>query len=142
MNKEYLTLENKEKKGIVKTKELYRKYITEKNKPIKYITNYTILMGSLGFLSVGTSSYIKYDIIPFLRSDQIIFFPQGLVMCFYGTLGILLGINQIRILNSKIGEGYNEFNKKTGTMKIYRKGSNSDININYPINDILRVKFS
>lgn len=39
------------------------------------------------------------------------------------------------------GEGYNEFNKKTGELKIFRKGTNgekSNINITYPINDILR----
>lgn len=62
-------------------------------------------------------------------------------MCFYGTCGIIVSINQIRIMLMKIGEGYNEFNKEKGIMQIYRKGligKDSDINIIYPLNDIVR----
>lgn len=43
-------------------------------------------------------------------------------MCFYGLIGVILSINQFLILYLKIGEGYNEFNKETGMMTIYRKG--------------------
>lgn len=61
-------------------------------------------------------------------------------MCFYGTCGVIVGINQIRIILSKIGEGFNEFNKEKGIMQIYRKGpmgENSDVNIIYPLTDIV-----
>lgn len=125
---------------LIKTELIYKEYIIESYKPIKYLLNCIIISGSLGFLSVGISSYLKYDIIPFLKADQIIFFPQGLTMCFYGFCGILVGMNQMRILILKIGEGYNEFNKEQGTMTIVRRGANSDINITYPLNDILRIK--
>lgn len=125
---------------IIKTEFIYKEYIIESYKPIKYFLNCIIISGSLSFFCVGISSYLKYDIIPFLKADQIIFFPQGLTMCFYGFCGIIVGINQMRILILRIGEGYNEFNKQQGIMTIVRKGSNSDLKITYPLNDILRIK--
>lgn len=57
------------------------------------------------------------------------------------TLGLILSINQLYILKSRVGEGFNEFNKINGLMKIFRKGfpgKNSDVNIVYPLSDILR----
>lgn len=138
-NKAYLNLENE----IIKTDKLFKENIKENDKILKYIINLIILLGSVGFLIVGISSYVKFNIIPFIQSNEIIFFPQGLVMSFYGCCGLLLGINQMRILLLNIGEGYNEFNKENGKMKIYRKGlqgRNSDINISYPLKDILRFK--
>lgn len=113
----------------------------ENDKFVKWIFNASILLGGIGFLTVGVSSYIKNNLIPFLNADQIIFFPQGITMCFYGTCGIIVSINQIRIMLLKIGEGYNEFNKEKGIMQIYRKGimgENSDVNIVYPLTDIVR----
>lgn len=115
--------------------------ISETNKFIKYLLNLIIAIGSFGFLIVGISSYTNITIIPFLKADEIIFFPQGLTMTFYGFLGTIISINQYFIILSNIGEGFNEFNKETGTMKIFRKGfpgKNKDINIIYPINDIVR----
>jgi hypothetical protein len=111
--------------------------IEENDKLGKYILNVIILGGSLGFLLVGISSYLNYNLLTILKADKIIFFPQGLTMCFYGSCGTILGINQIIILSNKIGEGFNEFNKELGTMIIYRKGKKSDINISYPLKDIV-----
>jgi hypothetical protein len=122
------------------TKEILREEITEEDKFIKWLYNSIILLGGIGFLCVGISSYINYDIIFFLKSDQIIFYPQGITMCFYGTCALIISINQIRILFNNIGEGYNEFNKSKKIMQIYRKGfkgKNSDINIIYPLTDIV-----
>lgn len=115
--------------------------IKEPNLIIKYCFNCVIALGAIGFLIAGISSYLGYNIIHFLNAEEIIFFPQGITMCFYGTCGILVSINQFRILLSGFGEGYNEFDKTKGTVKIFRKGqsnSNSDINIVYPLTDILR----
>lgn len=132
----------KEKNNInIKTEKLFKEEIIETDKLLKYTINIIILLGSLGFFIVGISSYIKINLIFFLQADQIIFFPQGLTMCFYGFCGTIISINQIKILLINAGEGYNEFNKETNTMQIYRKGLNgkkSDINIIYSIKDILR----
>lgn len=51
-----------------------------------------IALGSIGFLAAGVSSYLQVNAIPFLSSEDIRFFPQGLVMCFYGVLGTLFTI--------------------------------------------------
>jgi hypothetical protein len=50
-----------------------------------------ISLGGLGFLIVGLSSFFEVNLIQFLDSKNITFFPQGLVMCFYGIVGLLLG---------------------------------------------------
>jgi hypothetical protein len=71
-----------------------------------FFWTFVIFLGSLGFLIVGISSYVKYNIIGFLNSNSIIFFPQGLVMCIYGCLGILLSLYQGFTIWFQIGEGY------------------------------------
>jgi hypothetical protein len=124
------------------TEKILREEITENDKVIKWLYNIVILLGGIGFLCVGISSYINYNIIFFLKADQIIFYPQGITMCFYGTCAFIISLNQIRILANNIGEGYNEFNKFKKTMQIYRKGfkgKNSDVNIICSLNDIVRA---
>jgi photosystem II P680 reaction center D1 protein len=87
---------------------------------------------------------LNKDILSFLEIKNIIFFPQGLTMLIYGTLGFIFSINQLKILIQEVGEGYNEFNKETGTMTLFRKGTSndkkSDIKIIYPLNDIESIK--
>jgi len=121
-----------------KNEHLLIEKIQESNKPIKYILNLTILGGGLGFLLTGLSSYFNYNLTSFINADKIIFFPQGLTMCFYGTCGTIVGINQLIILIKNIGEGFNEFNKDVGILKIYRKGMKNDINITYNLKDIVQ----
>lgn len=122
-------------------KKILKEEIIEENRGIKYLLNFTILFGALGFLITGISSFYKTNFITFLKSDEILFFPQGLTMCFYGVIGTIVGINQLRILVLRIGEGYNKFDKEKGIMEIFRKGfkgEGSDVKIIYPLNDILR----
>ena len=129
--------------NIIITKTIFKEYIRETDKFLKFLLNGIIFTGALCFLIVGLSSYFKYDLIIFLKSENIIFFPQGLTMCFYGLCGTIISINQIIILGKGVGEGYNEFNKSKEIMKIFRKGINgkkSDINIIYSLKEILRIK--
>ncbi len=119
-----------------------KEYIKETDKNEKYILNIVMLLGALGFLIAGTSSYLQHDILPLIKSERILFFPQGITMCFYGLIGTLLSINQIRILILGIGEGYNEFDKIKGTLKIFRKGlkgEESDLNLTYKLTEIVRT---
>lgn len=130
-----------ENKVTLRNENLLREEIFENGKYLKWILNLTMLLGGLGFFITGLSSYLKQNLLFFINADQIIFFPQGLTMTFYGTCGIIVSINQIRILFLKLGEGFNEFNKEKGIMQIYRKGlqgEKSDINIIHPLNDIVR----
>lgn len=106
----------KERMNTFINESILKETIIEPNKNIKYALNSIILLGALSFFIVGISSYLKFNILPLLNANQIIFFPQGITMCFYGTIGTLLSINQFLILYLKVGEGYNEFNKETGMM--------------------------
>jgi hypothetical protein len=81
-----------------------------------------------------------------LENSVIAFFPQGLLMCFYGSLGILLSLYWCLRLYWDIGGGFNEFNKKEGFMRIFRwgyPGKNRRIDLVYPLEDIeaIRVEF-
>jgi hypothetical protein len=116
MIKNNLNSLKKKKINTFISESILKEIIIEPNKNIKYALNLIIFLGALSFFIVGISSYLKFNIIPFLNSSQIIFFPQGITMCFYGTIGTLLSINQFIILYCKVGEGYNEFNKATGMM--------------------------
>ena len=49
----------------------------------------TLGIGGFYFLLTGLSSYFGSALLPFLHFDTIVFFPQGIVMCFYGSLSIL-----------------------------------------------------
>lgn len=102
-----------------------------------------ILMGSIGFFIVGLSSYLKYNIIFFLDSKDIIFFPQGITMIFYGISGILVSIYQILLIFFEVGDGFNEFDKSKGTMRIFRKNFpayGSNIDIIYELKEIEAVR--
>lgn len=102
-----------------------------------------ILLGGLGFFIVGLSSFFKFNILNFLDASEIIFFPQGLVMCFYGFLGIILSIYQWSLIAWKIGEGYNEFNRQTKTLKLFRwgfPGKNRKIEVIYPFEEVNAIR--
>lgn len=124
-----------------------------------------ILMGSFGFLFTGISSYIStttsslpvdsnvQNIIqfPFLSSilqnfqsnGNINFFPQGLLMCFYGSLGFLLSIYWWCLIFWNVGGGFNEFNKKDNFIRIFRwgyPGKNRKIDLYYTLKDVESIR--
>lgn len=117
-----------------------KQIIENNNKNLDLILSFTIFLFSVGFLFTGSLSYFKYN---FTNSINLLFFPQGITMIFYGSIGLISSIHQFLNLYFKVGDGFNEFNKEKGIIKIYRKnlpGKNSSINIEYPIKDILRKK--
>jgi len=102
-----------------------------------------IFMGAFGFFIVGVSSYVGFNIIPFLNASEISFFPQGLVMCFYSIVGFLLSLYLWLIILWSVGEGYNEFNKQDGTMCIFRwgfPGKNRRVQLTYALKDIEAIR--
>lgn len=120
-----------------------------------------IFLGGFGFLLTGISSYIKYNILASAyqiiqganyasqsspETESLVFFPQGLLMCFYGSLGVLLSLYWWLLIYWNVGGGFNEFNKKEGFMRIFRwgyPGKNRRIDLVYPLKDIeaIRVEF-
>ena len=102
-----------------------------------------IFLGALGFLLTGISSYLQVNLLPFATSQDILFFPQGLVMCFYGTLGFLFSLFLWLTLFWSVGGGFNEFNKKEGIIRIFRwgfPGKNRRIDLVYSIEDVEAVR--
>jgi hypothetical protein len=111
------------------------------NTTINKIFNTILGCGSIAFLFTGAQSYFNSNLFFQNNSTYIVFYPQGLTMSIYGIFGIIITINQILNEYYRVGEGYNEFNKKNGEIKIYRKrNTNNDIYIKYKISDIVRKK--
>jgi hypothetical protein len=114
------------------------------------ISNYwwagIISAGSLGFLLTGLSSYMGLNVIPFIQAQNIPFFPQGLLMSFYGSLGFLLSFYWWLLIFWNVGGGFNEFNKVEGFIRIFRwgyPGKNRRIDYYYTLADVeaIRVEF-
>ncbi|KAL2223729.1 UNVERIFIED_CONTAM: Photosystem I assembly protein Ycf4, partial [Sesamum indicum] len=98
---------------------------------------------SLGFLLVGTSSYLGRNLISFVPSQQIIFFPQGIVMSFYGIAGLFISSYLWCTISWNVGGGYDRFDKKEGMAYIFRwgfPGKNRRILFRFRIKDIRSVR--
>jgi hypothetical protein len=124
--------------------EFIRRYIVIGS---RRLSNYwwasVIFLGGSGFLLTGISSYLGFNILPFIQSTDIVFFPQGLVMCFYGILGLLFSLYLWLTLLWSIGGGFNEFNKKKGFIRIFRwgfPGKNRRIDLFYSITDVEAIR--
>ena len=64
-------------------------------------------------------------------------------MCFYGILGLLLGIYIWLIILWNLGEGFNEFNLQEGYIRIFRwgfPGKNRRIDLKYPLQEIQSIR--
>uniref|UniRef100_A0AB39U2E2 Photosystem I assembly protein Ycf4 n=1 Tax=Ophioglossum hongii TaxID=3238578 RepID=A0AB39U2E2_9MONI len=104
---------------------------------------FLLVLGALGFFLAGFSSYLGRDVIPFLPSQQIVFIPQGIAMCFYGIAGLFLGSYLWCTILWDVGGGYNLFNKREGIVRISRwgfPGENRRICIQFYVRDIQAIR--
>ncbi|MGK7925299.1 MAG: photosystem I assembly protein Ycf4 [Spirulina sp.] len=100
-------------------------------------------MGGVGFFLAGLSSYFQTNFLLVSDTSQLIFFPQGVALLFYGSVGCLIALYLGVVILLDVGGGYNEFNKETGKMIIFRwgfPGKNRRIEIEYPLEDIQSVR--
>jgi Ycf4 len=81
-----------------------------------------VTIGATGFLLAAASSYLHTNLLPFADPMQLIFLPQGLAMGFYGLLGTLFAAYLWLTIALDVGAGYNEFNKNTGEITVFRWG--------------------
>ena len=110
-----------------------------------YLWFLIVFLGSLGFLDAGICSYLKIDLIPFIKTNSINFLPQGIVMTFYGTVGLLLSAFLAISIIGNVGGGYNKYDKEQGKIEIFRLGFpliTSELYISYLIKDIKSIKLS
>lgn len=121
---------------------VYKTFIQGSRRFSNYWWATTILMGGIGFVLSGLSSYYQINLIPFARPIDLLFIPQGIVMTFYGTIGVCIGTFLWLTIFWDIGSGYNEFNKENGRICILRRGfpgKNRKITLNYKIEDVQSV---
>lgn len=107
-----------------------------------YFWSFILLIGGLGFLLAGVSSYFNKNFLPFSNPSELVFIPQGLVMMFYGTLSLGLSIYISFTILLDIGGGYNEYNKFENLVKIVRKGfpgKNRQVLLTYPLTNIRSI---
>ncbi|MEO1402697.1 MAG: photosystem I assembly protein Ycf4 [Cyanobacteria bacterium J06635_1] len=101
------------------------------------------LLGGAGFLLSGLSSYLGTSLLPFADPTQLVFIPQGVAMCFYGVVGMLLSVYLWLLVGWDVGGGYNAFDKEAGEARVFRwgfPGKNRQIDLTYPLENILAVK--
>ncbi|GAP98482.1 photosystem I assembly protein Ycf4 [Leptolyngbya sp. NIES-2104] len=102
-----------------------------------------VSIGAMGFFLAAISSYTKVNLLPFSDPTQLLFVPQGIAMGFYGTAGLLLASYLWLSIVWDLGGGYNEFNKETGEVKIFRwgfPGKNRRVELDLKTSDVQAVK--
>jgi Ycf4 len=103
-----------------------------------------LLLGTSGFLVTGINSYLGKNIfiLGTLSYNVVDFIPQGLVMSFYGTAGFFLSTYLWWTILFNIGSGYNEFDRQSGMISIFRwgfPGQNRKIRVRCLIRDVEAV---
>nr|QFQ51834.1 photosystem I assembly protein ycf4 [Sedum plumbizincicola] len=103
-----------------------------------------LFLGSVGFLLVGTSSYLGRNLISlFPYQQQISFFPQGIVMSFYGIAGLFISSYLWCTIVWNVGSGYDRFDRKGGIVCIFRwgfPGKNRRIFLRFLLKDIQSIR--
>lgn len=102
-----------------------------------------VSVGATGFFLAGLSSYLKVNLLPVGDATGLIFIPQGVAMGFYGVAGLLLALYLWLVILWDVGGGYNEFNKQTGLVKIFRwgfPGKNRRIEFGCRTQDVLSIQ--
>lgn len=102
-----------------------------------------VTIGATGFLLAAISSYSKVNLLPFSDPTRLVFIPQGVAMGFYGLAGTLFGLYLWLTIFLDVGGGYNEFNKETGDVKIFRwgfPGKNRRIEVDCKTEDVQAVR--
>ena len=122
--------------------EIRRDTIVGSRRFSNYFWSFFLLVGGIGFLLAGISSYFKINLLPFANTTELVFIPQGLVMMFYGTLSFGLSAYIISTVLLDIGSGYNEYNKIEKLVKIVRKGfpgKNREVLLTYSLSNIQAI---
>nr|YP_010625782.1 photosystem I assembly protein Ycf4 [Leptadenia pyrotechnica]AWI72679.1 photosystem I assembly protein ycf4 [Leptadenia albida]WBG94542.1 photosystem I assembly protein Ycf4 [Leptadenia pyrotechnica] len=126
-----------------RSEHIWIELIVESRKISNFCWAFILFLGSLGFLLVGTSSYLGRNLISFFPSQQIIFVPQGIVMSFYGIAGLFISSYLWCTIFWNVGSGYDRFDRKEGIVCIFRwgfPGKNRRIFLRFLIKDIQSIR--
>jgi len=135
-----------------------RYFILGERRLSNYLWATFLLFGAIGFFFTGISSSTDFPFSPLKNPEDlknlfknspnffnpsISFFPQGFLMCFYGSLGFLLSFYWWFLIFWNVGGGFNEFNKKDNTIRIFRwgyPGKNRKIDLLYTFKDVESIR--
>lgn len=126
-----------------RSERIWIELITGSRKISNFCWAFILLVGSLGFLLVGISSYLGRNLISLFPTQQILFFPQGIVMSFYGIAGLFISSYLWCTISWNVGSGYDRFDRKEGIVYIFRwgfPGKNRRIFFRYLIKDIQSIR--
>jgi hypothetical protein len=110
-----------------------------------YLWTIMTFIGGSGFFLAGLSSYLGFQLLPFADTKEIVFIPQGIVMTFYGTTGLLLSAFLLTTIYLNVGGGYNLYDKENKKIEIFRlgfPGKKKEICLSYSIKEIKSIKLS
>lgn len=125
------------------SEQILRQEILGANRLSNYLWAVISAIGGIGFLLAGLSSYFHQNFLIVSDTSTLSFIPQGLALSFYGIAGNSVSLYLFLTIIWDLGGGYNEFNKKTNTVKIFRSGypgKNRRIEIEYPLEDIQCIR--
>ena len=131
------------KMGYVKENAVIKSYFNGSRRVSNIFWAIAVTLGGLGFFLTGLSSYFHKNLLIFSDSSGISFVPQGLVLLFYGTVGVTLGIFLLLTLWWNVGSGYNEYDRTAQEVIIYRKGfpgKNKELTLRFTFEEIKSIK--
>jgi hypothetical protein len=129
--------------GYVKENAVIKSYFNGSRRVSNIFWAIAVTLGGLGFFLTGLSSYFHKNLLIFSDSSGISFVPQGLVLLFYGTVGVTLGIFLLLTLWWNVGSGYNEYDRTAQEVIIYRKGfpgKNKELTLRFTFEEIKSIK--
>nr|YP_011020590.1 photosystem I assembly protein Ycf4 [Knoxia roxburghii]WQH63010.1 photosystem I assembly protein Ycf4 [Knoxia roxburghii] len=118
-----------------RSEHIWIELLTGSRKISNFCWAFILFLSSLGFLLVGTSSY--------LGRSWISFFPQGIVMSFYGISGFFISSYLWCTISWNVGSGYDRFDRREGIVCIFRwgfPGKNRRIFLQFLIKDIQSIR--
>jgi len=122
---------------------LIRSYIEGSRQLSNIFWALSVSAGGLGFFLSGLSSFFKVNLLAFSNSTQLSFIPQCIVLVFYGTVGLTLGVFLWLTIWWDIGFGYNEYSKETQKVILYRKGfpgKNRELCLKFNFDELKSIK--
>lgn len=120
-----------------------KEIITGSRRLSNYFWGVITLVGGMSFVLAGLSSYWNVELLPLTVTSYLPFIPQGIIMIFYGIIALLLSVFLWITIVFDVGSGYNEFDKLTGLVTIFRSGfpgKNRNILLTYSLQSIESVQ--
>ena len=124
-------------------KSLLRSYIKGSRGASNIFWAVIVSLGGLGFFLTGLSSYLKRNLLLLSNASTISFIPQGIVLLFYGTIGLLIGLFLFLTIWWNIGFGYNEYDQKFKKIILYRRsfpGPNRNLKLMFSFAETKSIK--